>query len=60
MTYICTGCNEKFDINKNDSIMCPYCTGQLIEESKYTQVKDMVLHNNYSYEDLDAILKKEE
>lgn len=60
MTYICTGCNEKFDINKNDSIMCPYCTGQLIEESKYTQVKDMVLHNNYSYEDLDDILKKEE
>ncbi|GKZ03739.1 YkvA family protein [Paraclostridium bifermentans] len=60
MTYICTGCNEKFDINKNDSIMCPYCTGQLIEESKYTQVKDVVLHNNYSYEDLDDILKKEE
>lgn len=60
MTYICTSCREKIEINKSDSIMCPYCTCPLIDESKFEQVKDMMGNKNYTAEDLEDILKKEE
>lgn len=60
MTYICTSCSEKIEINKSDSIMCPYCTCPLIDESKFEQVKDMMGNKNYTAEDLEDILKNEE
>lgn len=60
MIYICLGCSEKFEIDKSESIMCPYCTYPLIDEIKYEQVKDIMVDNNYTNEDLDNILKKEE
>ena len=60
MTYICTGCSEKIEIDKGDSVMCPYCTCPLIDESKYEKVKEVMKNKDYTPKDLDDILEKEE
>lgn len=59
MKYICPGCNEEFEINKESLIICPYCDIPIIKESEYKKVKDTLQNNEYTEDDLEDILKNE-
>lgn len=66
MKYICTNCNEEFDINDfkigiNNSkvVMCPYCNFPTIEKNKYEKVKDELNNSDCKEEDLKNILENE-
>lgn len=60
MTYICMGCKEKFEINKGDSINCPYCNHLVIDERKYWEVEKQMKNNKYTSKDLQEVILNEE
>ena len=66
MKYICTNCNEEFDItdfrigiNNSKVVMCPYCNFPTIEKNKYEKVKEELNNSDCKEEDLKNVLENE-
>ena len=66
MKYICTNCNEEFDItdfrigiNNSKVVMCPYCNFPTIEKNKYEKVKEELSNSDCKEEDLKNVLENE-
>lgn len=66
MKYICTNCDEEFDItdfrigiNNSKVLMCPYCNFPIIEKDKYEKVKEELNNSDYKEEDLKNVLENE-